>query len=77
VLEGAYRLAAVNRVNWTVTEVNALYFEDEEQRVRALRILDKHVRSGGLVTLGMCEDGALAYAERSRPWDRAWQRTAE
>ena len=47
-------------MNWTVTEVNALYFEDEEQRVRALRILDKHVRSGGLVTLGMCEDGALA-----------------
>jgi hypothetical protein len=67
----------VKRVNWTVTEVDALYFEGEEQRVRAQRILDKHVRNGRLVTLGMCEDGALAYAERSRPWDRAWQRTVE
>jgi hypothetical protein len=38
VLEGAYRLPAVKRVSWTMTEVDALYFEDEEQRVRALRI---------------------------------------
>jgi hypothetical protein len=68
VLEGAYRLPAVKRVNWKMTEVDALYFEDEEQRVRALRILDKHVHNGRLVTLGMCENGALAYAERSRPW---------
>jgi hypothetical protein len=63
-------------MNWTMTKVDALYFEDEEQRVRALRILDRHVRNGRLVTLGMCENGVLAYAERSRPWDRGWQRTA-